>query len=333
MTGEILMGMRAWQVKQWCEPDQMEWVEVATPEPGPGEVRVRNRAAALNFFDILQIQGKYQVKPPFPFTPGAEIAGVIDAIGSGVTGWQWGDAVLGIPEGNGFAEQTVLSAAKIFRIPQGMDWAQAAALPIVYHTSYFALQDRAQLRDGEWLLVHAGASGVGMSAIQLGRAFGARVIATAGSPDKLDFARRQGAEYVLDYRDATWVDEVKYLTGGRGADVIYDPVGGDVFDLSSKCIAPYGRLLVIGFAAGRIPSIAANRILLKNMSVVGAFWGGHVKMNPGYTATTQSALERLWVQGKLSPEISHSWPLAELPAAMQALAERKVLGKAVLLSL
>jgi NADPH2:quinone reductase len=310
----------------------MEWVEVATPQPGPGEVRVRNRAAALNFFDVLQIQGKYQVKPPFPFTPGAEIAGVIDQVGEGVTGWQLGDAVLGIPEGDGFAEETVVNASKIFRIPQGMDWSQAAAFPIVYHTSYFALQDRAQLREGEWLLVHAGASGVGMSAIQLGRAFGARVIATAGSEDKLDFARRQGAHHVLDYREPAWVDEVKGLTGGRGADVVYDPVGGDVFDLSSKCIAPYGRLLVIGFAGGRIPSIAANRILLKNMSVVGAFWGGHVKMNPGYTSATQSALEDLWVLGKLSPEVSDRWPLAELPAAMRALAERKVLGKAVLTS-
>jgi NADPH2:quinone reductase len=311
----------------------MEWAEVATPEPGSGEVRIRNRASALNFFDVLQIQGKYQVKPPFPFTPGAEIAGVIDAVGEGVTGWRVGDAVIGIPEGNGFAEQTVLSAAQIFRIPDGMDWAQAAGFPIVYHTSYFALRDRAELREGEWLLVHAGASGVGMSAIQLGRAFGARVIATAGSAEKLEFAQRQGAEYVLDYRDADWVDDVKGLTGGRGADVIYDPVGGDVFDLSSKCIAPYGRLLVIGFAAGRIPSVAANRVLLKNMAVVGAFWGGHVKMNPGYTATTQGALEKLWLEGKLSPEISHTWPLAELPAAMDALARRKVLGKAVLSSL
>ena len=310
------MVMRAWQVRQWCEPAGMEWAEVPVPEPGPGEVRVQNRAAALNFFDILQIQGKYQVKPPFPFTPGAEIAGVVEALGAGVAGWQVGDAVLGIPEGNGFAGQTVLRADKIFRIPDGMDWAQAAAFPIVYHTSYFALRDRAQLREGEWLLVHAGASGVGMSAIQLGRAMGARVIATAGSGEKLEFARRQGAEHVLDYRDDGWVEGVKALTGGRGADVIYDPVGGDVFDLSSKCIAPYGRLLVVGFAAGRIPSIAANRILLKNMSVVGVFWGGHVKMNPGYTAATQAVLEGFWREGKVVPEVSCTWPLAELAGAM-----------------
>jgi NADPH2:quinone reductase len=322
--------MHAWRVNEWCGPSGMDFTDIGAPEPRPGEVRVRNRAAALNFFDVLQIQGKYQVKPPFPFTPGAEIAGTVDAVGEGVAEWREGDRVLGIPEGSGFAEQCVLGADKVFRIPAGMSWAQAAAFPIVYHTSYFALRDRAEIREGEWLLVHAGASGVGMSAIQLGRAFGARVIATAGSPEKLAFARRQGAEHVLDYRDDKWVEEVKALTGGRGADVVYDPVGGDVFDLSTKCIAPYGRLLVIGFASGRIPAITANRILLKNISIVGVFWGGHVKINTGHTRRTQEALDVLWSAGKLNPEISNTWPLAELPAAMQALMDRKVLGKAVI---
>jgi NADPH:quinone reductase len=325
------MTMQAWRVNSWCEPEGMEWVGVDVPVPGAGQVRVKNRAAALNFFDILQIQGKYQVKPPFPFTPGAEIAGVIDAVGEGVTEWQAGDAVMGVPEGAGFAEQTVLSRDKIFRIPAGMDWAQAAAFPIVYHTSYLALKHRGALRDGEWLLVHAGASGVGMAAIQLGKALGARVIATAGSQEKLQFALRQGADHVLDYADESWVDQVKALTAGHGADVIYDPVGGDVFDLSSKCIAQYGRLLVVGFASGRIPSIAANRVLLKNISVVGVYWGGHVKMHPEYMAAAQRELSALWLQKKISPEVSNRWPLAELPAAMRALAERKVLGKAVLL--
>ena len=323
--------MRTWLVREWCEPHGMEWAEVAPPLPQAGQVRVRNRAAALNFFDILQIQGKYQVKPPFPFTPGAEIAGEIDAVGPDVTAWRPGDRVLGLPAGSGFAEQTVLDASQVFRIPEGMDWAQAAALPIVYHTSYLALRDRARLRAGEWLLVHAGASGVGMAAIQLGRAWGARVIATAGSPAKLEFARRQGAKHVLDYGSGQWVNDVKELTGGRGADVIYDPVGGDVFDLSSKCIAPEGRLLVIGFAGGRIPSIAANRILLKNMSVVGVFWGNHTKAYPSYMGETQAALEFLWKDGKIRPEISNTWPLDRLPQAMSALAARKVLGKAVLL--
>lgn len=326
------MRMQAWQVREWCEPQGLEWNEVPVPEPGPGQVRVRNRAAALNFFDILQIQGKYQVKPPFPFTPGAEIAGVIDAVGEGVTQWSAGDPVLGIPEGGGFARCTVLPSDKIFRIPEGMNFAQAAALPIVYQTSWLALNERGRLQPGEWLLVHAGASGVGMSAIQLGKAMGARVIATAGSSEKLAFAKRQGADHVLDYGDAGWVDAVKHLTGGSGADVIYDPVGGDVFDQSLKCIAPYGRLLVIGFATGRIPSVAANRVLLKNISVVGVYWGGHVKLDPSYLAKTQQVLSALWHQNKISPEVSSTWRFEDLPAAMAALASRKVLGKAVLLS-
>ncbi len=321
--------MKAWLVREWCEPEGMEWAEVELPEPGPEQVRIRNYAAALNFFDILQIQGKYQVKPPFPFTPGAEIAGAIDAVGPDSAAFQPGDRVLALPQIGGFAEYTVVDASKVFAVPRGMDWAQAAAMPIVYHTSYFALRDRAQLREGEWLLVHAGASGTGMSAIQLGRAWGARVIATAGSEDKLVFARRQGAEFAFDYRSPAWVEQVKDLTNGLGADVIYDPVGGDVFDLSSKCIAPEGRLLVIGFASGRIPSIAANRILLKNISVVGVFWGGQVKAHAGYTADAQHALNGLWLAGKITPEVSQTWPLNELPAALHALAGRSVLGKAV----
>ncbi len=322
--------MRAWRVHEYCEPEGMSFEDIPVPEPGKGEVRLRNKAAALNFFDILQIQGKYQVKPPFPFTPGAEVAGIIDALGEGVEGWATGDAALAITDGNAFAEQTLVSTKKLFRLPKGMAFEQAAAMPIVYHTSLFALRDRARLEPGEWLLVHAGASGVGMSAIQIGKAMGAHVIATAGSPEKLEFSHRQGADHVLDYNSPDWVDQVKSLTAGRGADVIYDPVGSDIFDLSTKCIAQDGRLLVIGFAAGRIPTIAANRILLKNISIVGAFWGGHVKAHPAYPATTQSTLESLWDQGKIHPEATASWTLAQLPQAMKALANREVTGKAVL---
>ncbi len=325
------MKTKAWLVRQWCEPEDMEWSEIDAPEPGPGQVRIRNNAAALNFFDILQVQGKYQVKPPFPFTPGAEVAGEVDAVGPGVTQWAPGDHVLAFTDGSGFAEQTVVDASKVFRIPKGMDFTQAASMPIIYQTSLFALRDRGALREGEWLLVHAGASGVGMSAIQLGRAFGARVIATASSTGKLDFARRQGAEHLINYSQPDWVEQVKQITGGRGADVIYDPVGGDVFDLSTKCIASGGRLLVIGFASGRIPTIAANRILLKNMSLVGVFWGHQVKTVPGYLQSAQAALEHLWDQGKIRPEASSTYPLAEARQAMKDLADRKVLGKAVLL--
>src|SRR5713226_4718841 len=206
--------MQAWQVRAWGEPEEMTLAEIEAAEPAAGQVRIRNRAAALNFFDILQIQGKYQIKPPFPFTPGAEVAGTVDALGDGVTAWAVGDRVLAMPQGNGFAEYSITPEARVFRMPSGMDFPEAAAVPIVYHTSYFALTQRAALKSGEWLLVHAGASGVGMSAIQIGKALGARIIATAGSAKKLDFSWAQGAEHALDYGDAGWVDRVKEITAG-----------------------------------------------------------------------------------------------------------------------
>jgi NADPH:quinone reductase len=326
------MNMRAWQVRAWGDPRTMEWAEIPVPEPAAGQIRIRNRAAALNFFDLLQVQGRYQVKPPFPFTPGAEVAGEVDAVGEGVTAWRTGDRVLAMPMNSAFAELTVCDAARVFRIPAGMDWVQAAALPVVYHTSHYALKECAHFKPGEWLLVHAGASGVGMAAIQLGRAFGLRVIATAGTPEKLEFARHQGAEHTLDYRDPTWVERTKEITAGGGADIIYDPVGGDIFDLSTKCIAAGGRLLVVGFASGRIPTIPANRILFKAISVTGVFWGGHFRSHPAAIAETQRALERLWTVGKIRPEISHTYRLSQAPEALQDVAARKILGKAVLLA-
>ena len=319
--------MRAWLVHEFGEPEAMVWAEVELPEPAAGEVRVRNHAAALNFFDLLQIQGKYQVKPPLPFTPGAEIAGVIDAVGPGVTEFRGGDHVLALPQIGGFAEYTIANVSTVFPVPGGMEWPQAAALPIAYHTAWFGLKDRGQLVPGEWLLVHAGASGVGMAAIQIGCALGARVIATAGSREKLDFARDQGAHIAFDYRSDGWVEEIRKLTGGRGADVVYDPVGGDVFDLSTRCIASGGRLLVIGFASGRIPSIAANRILLKNISIVGVYWGGQVKVNAGYTEATQCSLDALWHSDKIRPCVTRTWPMHDLPAALRLLAGRQILGK------
>jgi NADPH2:quinone reductase len=322
---EGLQTVKAWRVHAWGEPETMSFDDVAVPEPGTGQVRIRNHAAGLNFFDILQVQGKYQIKPPFPFTPGAEVAGVVDAVGADAGEFSVGDRVLSITHGGGMAEYSTARAGMTFRIPAGMDFPEAAAFPIVYHTSYFALRERAALRAGEWLLVHAGASGVGMSAIQLGRAFDARVIATAGSREKLEFARSLGAEHAINYSDGTWVDQVKQLTGGRGADVIYDPVGGDIFDLSTKCIAPGGRLLVIGFASGRIPTIAANRILIKDISIVGALWGTYAAAHAEYLADAQRALARF-----VHPPKPRCYPLPEAPAALRDLANRKILGKAAL---
>ena len=322
--------MKAWQVSECCEPEQMTLADVPLPEPKSGEVRIRNHAAALNFFDILQIQGKYQTKPPLPFTPGAEVAGVVDSLGPGVDQLAVGDRVMGSGALGGFAEYTVTPAAKTFRIPGAMDFAEAAGMLIVYQTSYLALKVRAAIKAHEWLLVHAAAGGVGSAAMQLGKAFGARVIATAGSADKVNFCLAQGADYALNYREASWVEQVKEITGGHGADVIYDPVGGDIFDLSTKCIAVEGRLLVIGFAGGRIPSIAANRILLKSMSVVGCYWGGYLEHHPEFLAESQAELFALYEAGQITPVVSESYPLADAVTALRALAERKTHGKVIL---
>ena len=325
--------MKAWRVHEWGEPETLKFEDIPAPEPAPGQVRIKVHAAGLNFFDILQVQGKYQVKPPFPFTPGAEVAGVVDAVGEGATEFSPGSRVLSITHGSGMAEYCIGRTGMTFPIPTGMDFAEAAAMPIVYHTSYFALRERALLQPGEWLLVHAGASGVGVSAIQLGRAFGARVIATAGSAQKLEFAKSLGAEYTINYSDAAWVDQVKQITDGKGADVIYDPVGGDVFDLSTKCIAPGGRILVIGFASGRIPTIAVNRILIKDMAVVGALWGPFAAAHPDYLAEAQSALAKMYEDGQITPPRPQGYPLEKAPTALRDLANRKILSKAVLISI
>src|SRR5712692_3262985 len=317
--------MRIWQVEAFGEPEEMTLAQVDRPEPGAGQVRIRSCAAGINFFDILQIQGKYQLKPAFPFTPGAEVAGVVDAIGAAVTGFTPGDRVLALTYGGGFAEYVLAESRRTFPIPAGMGFAEAGAMPIVYHTALFALRPRGALRPGEWLLVHAGASGVGMAAIQIGKALGARVMATAGSEEKLEFCRAQGAEHAILYRDSSWVERVKEITGGHGADVIYDPVGGDVFDLSTKCMALEGRLLVIGFASGRIPTVQTNRILLKNISIVGVLWGNYDRDHAEYLPKAHQELERLCAAGLIRPTVSKQYPLEALPAALRDLAERKVI--------
>ena len=253
----------------------------------------------------------------------------MDAVGEGVPNWALGTRVIAIPQGGGLAEYCVVPSTKVFTMPAAMDFAEAAALPIVYQTSLFGLQTRGKLQPNEWLLVHAGASGVGMSAIQIGKAMGARVIATASTAEKRAFAMAQGAEVAIDYTNAAWVDEVKQLTGGRGADVIYDPVGGDIFDQSNKCIAPFGRHLVIGFASGRIPALAANRALLKNMSLVGVFWGGHVAANPSYPAEAHAALMRMYEKGQIKPVVGRRGSLTDAPTMLRELANRTVVGKAV----
>ncbi|HJQ82834.1 MAG TPA: NADPH:quinone oxidoreductase family protein [Candidatus Binatia bacterium] len=321
--------MRAIVVDRWMEPRDLVPRDVPEPEVGPGMLGVSIRAAGCNFFDILMVRGQYQVKPPFPFVPGAELAGEVTEVGAGVDGFRKGDRVLASVSLGAFAERAAVPSLAAWRMPAGMSFEAAAGFPIVYPTSYAALVHRAQLRAGETLLVHAAAGGVGIAAVQIGKALGARVLATAGGADKLQIARRAGADVTIDYRSGDWVAQVREATGGRGADVIYDSVGGDVFDASLKCIAWNGRLLVIGFASGRIPEVKLNRVLLKNIALVGLHWGAHAMHEPERIPATFRALLALYDEGKIDPVVYRAYPLGELPAALEALGSRQSWGKVV----
>ena len=325
--------MRAMLATEWGEPSAMRYREAPDPTPGPGEVLVEMRAAGCNFADILMVRGEYQAKPPFPFSPGFEAAGVVREVGPGVSRVRSSQRVVALLGWGAYAELALAPAPQVFPIPDAMSFEEAAAFGIIYQTSYCALVHRAQLRPGEWLLVHAAAGGVGLAAVQLGKALGARVIATAGSAEKLEIARQSGAEVLLNYRtgeSGDWVERVKAVTGGEGADVIYDPVGGDVFDGSTRCLAFEGRLLTIGFAGGRIPSVAANRILLKNIAVVGVHWGLYQRRGSPLVNEWMAALFQLYERKEIRPVISRSYPLPEAARALEALAGRESYGKVVL---
>src|SRR3954462_7952699 len=317
--------MRAWRVHSLGDPSEvMSLDEVDQPTPGPGQVLVKVRAAALNFPDVLMAMGMYQEKPPLPFTPGVELCGEIV---------ETGQRVIGSPAGGpgAFAEYALMDAAAAFPVPEGMPDEKAASLYLTYQTGYVGLHRRAHLQSGEGLLVHAGAGGVGSAAIQLGKAAGATVIATAGGERKVEVCRRLGADHAIDYTSEDFVSVVKDVTNGRGADVIYDPVGGDVFDKSRKCIAFEGRLVVVGFPSGRIPEAPANHLLVKNYSVVGLHWGLYRKYDPSVFGAVHEELGRLWAKGATAPRVSQALPLEGAPQALKALAERSTVGKAVLL--
>jgi NADPH:quinone reductase len=326
--------VKAWRVHELGAPgDVLRWEEVPDPRPGPGEVLVRIEAVALNFPDVLLCAGLYQERPPLPFTPGLEIAGSVLEAGEGA-GFVPGDRVLGgppLPNG-GLAELAVLPAGGAWRLPYGMPAADAAALLITYQTAYVGLHRRAALQAGETLLVHAGAGGVGSAAIQVGLAAGARVIATAGGPEKVQVCRELGAHDAVDYRaEGDLAKRVRELTGGHGADVIWDPVGGDVFDASRRCVAFEGRLVVVGFAGGRIQEVPAGHVLVKNYSVVGLHWGLYRTTNPAVVAEAHEALLRLYDEGAIRPLVSERLPLTAAPDALTRLATRGTVGKVVLL--
>ena len=323
--------MKAVLCKEYGPPDKLV-VEDVPPEPtGDGQVKIRVRAAGVNFPDVLIIQNKYQFRPPLPFSPGGEVAGVVRAVGREVTAFQPGDRVFAMLGWGGFASVVNAPAAGVVRMPGAMPFEHGAAFGIVYQTSYFGLVYRANLQAGETLLVHAAAGGVGLAAVQIGRALGARVLATAGSPEKLALARQHGAEEAYDYSNPDWVERVKHATGGRGADVIYDPVGGDIFDLSTKCIAFSGRLLVVGFASGRIPTIQLNRVLLKNIAIIGLHWGAYRMYEPEKIPQAMAALFELYERGAVTPVVSSQYPLREAAAALDEIASRRSIGKVLLI--
>jgi len=324
-----MRAMRAWRAHENGHyRDVLRWEECDPPGCPEDGVVIDVHAASLNFPDLLVLAGMYQVRPPLPLTSGMEAAGVVVAAGP-ESRFAAGDRVITNGISGAFAERMAAPDARVFRIPEEMTDAHAAALTVVHQTGYFALVHRAALQPGETLLVHGGAGGVGTAAVQLGKALGARVIATAGSPAKLDICRQCGADEVIDYKQEDFVARVKELTDGRGADVIYDPVGGDVFDRSTRCIAFAGRLLVIGFASGRIPTVECNRVLLKNFSVIGLHWGNYFQYQPELIHQCHDALCELYTNGAIRPVIWKQLPLAELPAAMAALESRDSYGTVV----
>lgn len=284
-----------------------------------------------NFADGLIVQGKYQEKPAFPFAPGFEVAGEVMEVAPGVGGLAPGDRVFAVLNHGGYADEAVARAEDVHKLPAGMDYATGAAFPIAYGTSHFALADRARLDAGETLLVHGAAGGVGLTAVECGKALGATVIATAGGADKLEVARAHGAGHGIDYREEDVRARVKELTGGRGVDVVYDPVGGAVFEASMRCTAPDGRLLVIGFASGTVPPIPANHLLVKNLSVIGVYWGAYGRLAPQRIKASFDQLRDWFEAGLLKPRVSHTFALEDAAQALQALKDRTVTGKAVLI--
>jgi len=324
--------VRAMLCKEFGPPESLVLEEQPSPPLPAGHVRIGVRACGVNFPDLLIIAGKYQFKPPFPFAPGSEVAGDIIELGEGVTDFAVGDRVMGMCGWNGFADEVVVTAAACLKLPDSMDYETGSSIAMTYGTSYYALKQRGQLRAGETLLVHGAAGGVGTAALDLGRAMGAKLIATAGSDEKLKVVRDTfGVEHTINYETQKPLkDAVKAATDGRGADVIYDPVGGEVFDQSLRCIAIDGRLLVIGFTSGTIPSAPANLVLLKSCSVVGVFWGPWNGRCREESRQNFREIFEMHAAGKLQPIISHRFPLERAAEALQAVAQRKVIGKAVL---
>jgi NADPH:quinone reductase len=322
--------MRAVLCKEFSGPDKLVVEEVPAPALREGAVRLEIHAAGINFADLLLVAGQYQEKPPLPFIPGAEAGGVITEVGAGVSNFKAGDRVMALTGTGAFAEEAVVDAGRVFTIPSTMDFASAAGFPVTYGTSHGAFDWRAHLKPGEWLLVLGAAGGVGLTAVEIGKAMGAQVIACAGGPEKLAVAGSHGADHLIDYSREDIRARVKEITGGHGADVVYDPVGGDAFDAGLRSIAWGGRMIVIGFASGRIPQIPANIALVKNIDIIGFYWGSHQSRKPELIRQSFAQLFRWFEEGKLKPHISEKVELKDAARALELLRQRKSTGKVVL---
>jgi len=317
--------MKAVICERYGPPETLIVKDLPSPEPGPGEVKVALRARGVSYTDLLKIRGQYQVKDEPPFVPGGEASGEIVALGDGVADLAVGDRVLC---GSGFAEEAVQLASTVCKLPEGVELEAAAAFRSSYMTAYYALQ-RGRLAAGETLLVHGAGGGVGLAAVDVGKLLGARVIATAGSEEKLAVCRRLGADHAIDYREG-FRDAVRALTAGRGADVIYDPVGGDVFDESMRCIAPFGRILIVGFTGGRAALAKTNHLLIKDAEVIGFTIGALSRHDPEWAERNLEVLLGWLGAGRIHPHYSHLLPLAKAAEAMALIASRQVIGKVLL---
>ena len=321
--------MKAILCSHYCQPDELVLADVPDPVAEPGQAVIAIKAAALNFFDLLMIQGRYQIKPPLPFSPAAEVAGVIESVGAGVSEFKPGDRVIASCGHNGAREKIALPATSIVKIPDHLDFDRAAGIIIVYGTALHALEDRAGPKKGETLAVLGAAGGTGLAACELGALMGLKVIACASSQEKLDFAASHGAGLTLNYANEDLKEGLRRLTGGRGVDIIFDPVGGSYAEAALRSIAWEGRFLVIGFAAGDIPRMPLNLALLKGCDIRDVFWGNWARLNPGKNRANLEKLVGWAAEGKISSHVDCTFELAQTAAALKVLAGRKAMGKVI----
>lgn len=322
--------MKAIICSQWCEPDALVLADLPDPVAAPGEVVIAIKSAALNFFDILMVQGKYQTKPPFPFSPASEIAGVIESVGAGVTGFKVGDRVISYLGYNGAREKVAAPADQTMKIPDSLDFDRASGLIIIYATALHALQDRADPKPGETMVVLGAAGGTGLAAIEIGKLLGLNVVACASSDEKLQFCKKYGADVLFNYAKDDLKDGLKKIGGAKGIDIVFDPVGGNFTEAALRSLGWEGRLLVIGFAAGPIPRIPLNLALLKSCDIRGVFWGAFNKNFPEQSAANFRKIIQWAAEGKISSHVHATFPLAKTAEAMQVLSSRQAMGKVIL---